>query len=122
VLPVRFNASYSYQCQFGAANNPWQLLILGDNFGKSEFQLYDQQGKQYQLLAYHQDMIPLPDRTFRGFQIADGNNMVAAVSLANPGRVWVANFLPQDTQAQLVQAATNLWLYQYGFENPNRSN
>jgi hypothetical protein len=122
VIPLKFTASYSFQCQFGAQDNPWQLLIMGDNRGKTDYQLYDQKGQKYQVIASHLDLMPLPDRSFIGFQIADDTGIIAAVSLARPGKLWLTNKLEPASQALLAQAATNLWLFQYAFEQANKAN
>ncbi|ATC93136.1 hypothetical protein [Pseudoalteromonas tunicata] len=115
-LPLNFDASYSYHCQFGAASQTWQLLILADNYGKAEFQLYDQSNNHYEIRPVNYDLMPIPHRTFIGFELLKGTEKLAAVAMNEPGDIWINQALPQAEQDLLVNALLNLWFFKHALD------
>lgn len=115
-LPLNFDASYSYHCQFSNSEQPWQLLILADNYGKAEFKFYDQTNNAYNIRPVNYDLMPVPQRTFIGFEILKGTEKLAAVAMAEPGDVWINKALPQSEQDLLMNVLLNLWFFKHALE------
>ncbi|MBE0364318.1 hypothetical protein PULV_a2624 [Pseudoalteromonas ulvae UL12] len=114
-LPLNFNASFSYACQFQQEKIQWQLLVLADNFGKVSYQLHNNQGDTFTINALNHNQLPLPQRSFIGFEFYD-QQKIAAISMNNPAELWLLNDLPAAKQQVVFISLLNLWYMKHALQ------
>ena len=114
-LPLNFNASFSYACQFQQEKIQWQLLVLADNFGKVSYQLHNNQGDIFTINALNHNQLPLPQRSFIGFEFYD-QQKIAAISMNNPAELWLLNDLPAAQQQVVFISLLNLWYMKHALQ------
>ena len=107
-LPLNFNASFSYGCQFQQQTTQWQLLVLANNFGKVSYQLHNNQGDSLSINALNHNQLPVPQRSFIGFELYE-QQKIAAVSMNNPAELWLPKDLPAAQQQVVLISLLNLW-------------